>query len=88
VRCALSSRYGALALVRARAALATITLLPIDDLTLETAADLDPPALRSLDAIHLAAALSLGHDLKRMYCYDARLFAAAIPRGIDVRRPC
>jgi len=82
-----AARYGALALGRARAALATITLLPIDDATLETAADLDPPDLRSLDAVHLAAALSLGHDLKRMYCYDARLAAAAIPRGIDVRQP-
>ena len=39
------------------------------------------------DAFHLAATLSLGHDLKRMHCYDTRLCAAAIPRGIDVRQP-
>ncbi len=82
-----AARYGALALARARAALATITLLPIDDATLEAAADLDPPELRSLDAIHLAATLSLGAELRGMYCYDDRLSAAATARGIDVRQP-
>lgn len=64
-----------------------MTLLPIDDETLEIAADLDPPELRSLDAIHLAATLSLGGELRRMYCYDARLCAVALSRGIDVRQP-
>jgi len=34
-----------------------------------------------------AATLSLGHDLNRMYCYDAGFAAAAILRGIDVRQP-
>ncbi len=82
-----AARYGARAFGRARAALATITLLPIDDATIEKAADLDPPQLRSLDAIHLAATLSLGNAVRSMYCYDARLFAAAIPHGIDVRQP-
>ncbi len=82
-----ASRYGALALVRARAALSTVTLLAIDDQTLETAAGLEPPELRSLDALHLAAALSLAGDLGRVYCYDARLAAAASALGLDVRQP-
>lgn len=82
-----AARYGPLALGRTHAALATVTLLPIDDATLETAADLEPAELRSLDAIHLATALSLGGPPMRMYCYDARLCAAAMSRGIDVRQP-
>lgn len=80
-------RYGTVALVRARAALSTVTLLPVDDATLETAADLEPPELRSLDALHLAAALSLAGDLGRVYCYDTRLAAAATTLGLDVRQP-
>lgn len=82
-----ASRYGAVALVRARAALGTVTLLPIDDATLETAAGLAPSALRSLDALHLAAALSLAGELRHLYCYDARLATGARALGLDVRDP-
>lgn len=82
-----AARYGRLALARARSALATITLLPLDDATLEGAADLEPAELRSLDALHLAAALGLGAELARFYCYDRRLSAAAAALGLDVRHP-
>lgn len=82
-----AARYGKLALVRARSALATITLLPLDDVVLERAADLHPPELRSLDALHLATALELGADLGRFYCYDQRLADAAASLDIDVCSP-
>jgi len=82
-----AARYGSLALARARAALVTITLLPLDDATLEIAAELEPPQLRSLDALHLATATSLGEELERFFCYDARLTAAAAGLGIDVHQP-
>lgn len=82
-----ASRYGALALARARAALATITLLPVDDAVLELAADLKPSELRSLDALHLAAALTIKDDLRSMYCYDDRLATAARALELDVRQP-
>lgn len=82
-----AARYGATALQRARAALTTITLLTIDDATLESAAELRPPALRSLDALHLAAAASLGDELGRFFCYDTRLGDAAAQLGFDVRAP-
>lgn len=82
-----AARYGPLALSRVRAALATITLLAIDDLTLELAADLEPAELRSLDALHLATAISLRDELGRFICYDARLSAAAAAVGLDVRQP-
>ncbi len=82
-----AARYGTVALGRAGAARGTITLLPIDDATLESAADLGPPELRSLDALHLAAALSLAGDLGCMYCYDVRLSAAGTALGLAVRQP-
>lgn len=82
-----AARYGAVALERARAALNTVTLLPIDDATLREAAALEPPELRSLDALHLAAALSIAGDLERMYCYDGRLSEAASALGLAVRQP-
>jgi predicted nucleic acid-binding protein len=80
-------RYGETASRRARAGLSTITLLPLDRLVLDAAADLDPAELRSLDALHLATALSIGEDLARLYCYDARLADAARAVGIEVSQP-
>jgi uncharacterized protein len=82
-----AARYGPLAIARARSALTTITLLPLDDATLEDAADLDPPELRTLDALHLASAIGLGSELGRFYCYDRWLSAAATTLGLDVRQP-
>jgi uncharacterized protein len=82
-----AARYGALALVRAHSALATITLLPLDDAVLERAAGLRSPELRSLDALHLATALELAANLDRFYCYDRRLADAAAMLGIEVRSP-
>ena len=80
-------RYGELAARRARAALTAITLIALDDPILEAAADLDPADLRSLDALHLATVVSLGADLERLYCYDARLTQAAQSLGIEVSQP-
>lgn len=48
---------------------------------------LQPTALRSLDAIHLASALALGEDLAGMVVYDLRLAAAASALGIAVWAP-
>lgn len=80
-------RYGVLASTRATAALATITLLPIDQPILQAASELEPAELRSLDALHLATILSLGQDLERVYCYDTRLTSATRAHGIEVAEP-
>lgn len=80
-------RYGKLAISRTRAALTTITLLPIDQPIVEAAGELEPAELRSLDALHLATIISLGKDLERTYCYDRRLTDAARALGIDVLQP-
>lgn len=42
-----------------------------------TAAELDPAELRTLDAIHVASALSLGDDLAARVTYDIRMRTTA-----------
>jgi len=43
--------------------------------------------LRSLDAIHLAAALELGDELEAVVTYDSRMSSAAEAQGLDVAAP-
>jgi hypothetical protein len=73
--------------VRAEAVLDGIALIPIDEGILRAAASLAPRDLRTLDAIHLASALSFGRDLAALVTYDQRLAEAATGAGIDVRSP-
>ncbi len=73
--------------VRAREVLASITLTDVTTAIFEQAARLDPAAMRSLDAVHLAAALDLGDDLDSMITYDGRLAEAARLNGIPVIAP-
>jgi predicted nucleic acid-binding protein len=75
------------AVPRARQAIGTLTLIRLDDDLYETAADLDPPLLRSLDAIHLAAALTMGRDLAGVVTYDRRMAAGAEALGVRVESP-
>jgi predicted nucleic acid-binding protein len=61
--------------------------LPIDRAIVERAASIVPTELRSLDAIHLASALSVKTGLTAFVAYDARLTAAAADAGLDVASP-
>lgn len=72
---------------RAQQVLDGIALVPIDEGTLRAAGDLAPAGLRTLDAIHLATALSLGEDVTGLVTYDERLAEAAAAVGIDVIAP-
>jgi hypothetical protein len=72
---------------RARALLRRIDLVRMDDALLDAAAILDPPPLRSLDAIHLAAALALGEDLELVVTYDLRMQRATADLGLAVSAP-
>jgi predicted nucleic acid-binding protein len=54
---------------------------------LDAAANLDPPMLRSLDAIHLAAAQRAGADLRGVITYDTRMSDAARALAIPVIAP-
>jgi predicted nucleic acid-binding protein len=72
---------------RAEAILAGIIVLPITTTTFKAAGTLEPANLRSLDALHLAAALDLGDELDAILTYDERLAAAATAHGIEVITP-
>lgn len=72
---------------RATDVLDRLTLLELEPEIASAAALGDPPGLRSLDAIHLATALSLGEELSTFVCYDGRLAAAADRAGLAVLAP-
>jgi uncharacterized protein len=72
---------------RAERLLGGVTLVPPDLDLLREAARLAPAALLSLDAIHLATALSLDTELGAFFAYDERLRAAAADTAIDARAP-
>lgn len=73
--------------VVARQTLDAIALLTLTAADFDNAGRIGPDDLRSLDAIHLAAALSLGDDLESLVTYDDRLAAAAERNGIAVVTP-
>lgn len=74
-------------MVEARAVLDALTLLKLTPAVFEQAGRLDPAIVRSLDAIHLAAALMLGDDLEGFVTYDERLAEAARANGVAVVAP-
>jgi uncharacterized protein len=78
---------GELARRRALDVLSRIALIDIDRPVLDAASDLGPPELRTLDAIHLATALSVRSDLAGLVTYDERLAAAATQSRIAVWAP-
>jgi predicted nucleic acid-binding protein len=71
---------------RADEVLGGIALVAVDDPVLRDAAALAPRGLRSLDAVHLATALSLD-GIEAVVTYDRRLSAAAAEAGLDVAAP-
>jgi uncharacterized protein len=74
-------------LARADLLLTRIDQVDITHAVLEAASRLPDPALRSLDAIHLATALQLGADLDALVTYDGRLAAAAERQRLPVAMP-
>ncbi len=61
--------------------------LRLRPMILEQARLLRPAELRTLDAIHLASAMSVGPDLEGVVTYDHRLIVAAANNGIPVSTP-
>lgn len=78
---------GAPALQRADRLLETIELRVIDRDVIARAAKVRPTAIRSLDAIHVGSALTLGAELSGFVGYDARLLSAARDAGLPVLGP-
>jgi predicted nucleic acid-binding protein len=54
---------------------------------LDRAGALEPPTLRTLDAIHVASALALGDELEAIVTYDVRMAAAAEGLGLPLAAP-
>ncbi|MCK9248513.1 MAG: type II toxin-antitoxin system VapC family toxin [Solirubrobacteraceae bacterium] len=73
--------------LQARAVLDALTVVAMPAMTFDEAGRIDPTLLRSLDALHLAVALTLGDELEAMVTYDERLAGAARENGIPVLAP-
>lgn len=79
---------GAPAVEHARRTLARMDQVSLDRPLLEAAGVLGPgTTLRSLDAIHLAAAGLLGADLRAVVTYDTRMASASTDLGMMVETP-
>jgi predicted nucleic acid-binding protein len=71
----------------AQRVLDTLNFLDIDAGVLLLAASIGPARLRTLDAIHLATALSLKGKLRVVVTYDLRMQEAAGALGLPVAAP-
>jgi hypothetical protein len=79
---------GVQAIEHARRQLSRIEQIVLSTDLLDSAASLLPGAqLRSLDAIHLAAAKIVGDELRAIVTYDRRMAAAAEDLGFVVDMP-
>jgi hypothetical protein len=78
---------GPAAVETARRLLRSIDLVRLDETLLDAAGMLEPPSLRSLDAIHLAAAQLVAPTLHAIVTYDRRMAAAAAALGFPVVAP-
>ena len=62
-------------------------IVALDGEVRRLAFDVGSPMLRTLDAIHLATAVSLRDDLESLVTYDHRLAQATTDAGIAVLSP-
>ena len=78
---------GPAAVETARRLLRNIDLIRLDETLLDAAGTLEPLNLRSLDAIHLAAAQLVAPVLHAVVTYDRRMADAAASLGFPVASP-
>jgi uncharacterized protein len=72
---------------RARGLLDTISFVELSSEIAQLAGSLNPPTLRSLDAVHVASAIWLGAEVGPFVTYDARMQEAATGAGLAVDAP-
>jgi predicted nucleic acid-binding protein len=82
-----ATRASPASVLAVRRALRDMAFIDLDRDLLDQAGALTPPGVRSLDAVHVAAALSLGDDLDELVTYDVRMAAAATASGLMVVSP-
>jgi predicted nucleic acid-binding protein len=78
---------GAQAIAEARDLLNRLDMVMLTRQLLDDAGTLLPLRLRSLDAIHLAAAQRAGDSLRAVVTYDVRMLSAAADLGISTTSP-
>ena len=78
---------GVRAVAQARRILDDLDTINLTRDLLDAAADLRPARLRTLDAIHLAAAQRAGTELRALLTYDSRIAAAAADLGMAIAGP-
>ncbi|MEO6496939.1 MAG: PIN domain-containing protein [Solirubrobacteraceae bacterium] len=66
---------------------ASLAIVALTDDVRALAAQMEPVELRTLDAVHLASALTLGDDLGAVLTYDRRMAAAAGELDVIVLSP-
>ena len=74
-------------MAQARAVLDSLILVTLSTAVCDRAAIFEPGLLRSLDALHLAAALEIGDELEAVVTYDRRMTEGSQALGIDVVAP-
>jgi len=72
---------------QAELVIGTLRLIELDDELARAAGEAQPITLRTLDAIHLSAALALGDECAAFVSYDNRLSQAARQARLEVRAP-
>jgi uncharacterized protein len=87
VRRAVARSGVSLEVERVDAVFAALAIRELDESLAASAGRLAPPALRTLDAIHLATALELILELEAFATYDQRLAEAAEAAGIPPVAP-
>jgi len=82
-----AARVSDQALSDAELVLSRMTLLPLNRACVTAAGLLQPRELRALDALHIAAAMTVGPRLRGLVTYDVRQQAAARHAGLSVLAP-
>jgi hypothetical protein len=72
---------------RAETVLSAVFLIELDQPVRRAAGRLEPPTIRSLDAVHVASALALGETLDAFVSYDGRQTEGAKAAGLAVESP-
>ncbi len=78
---------GAAITAHAESVLEKLYQIRLDNALLDRAARIVFVGLRSLDAIHLEAALAIGSQLESIVTYDQRMSDAATKFGLTVNSP-
>jgi hypothetical protein len=80
-------RHSKTALAETRTRLEVLTIFSLTTEVFDRAAELDPAIMRTLDALHLASALTLGDELDGVLTYDLRMADAVATHGVRVISP-